>query len=112
MADNLAEHRCAIGEGAIERQFGYPHSPRILAVFEDDKALELTLEHISRRKDFEKKYCQFSFLKALASIARGFWYEWHKIRGKTAFVFCWCLNITKIYISSVYFSPFFIFWSN
>lgn len=42
MADKLAEYRYAIGEHAIEHQFSYPHSPRILAVFEDEKALELT----------------------------------------------------------------------
>jgi hypothetical protein len=76
MADKLAEYRYAIGEQAIERQFDYPHSPRILAVFEDDKALELTLDHLSRRADFGAEFFPFFFFKTLPSLMGDFREGW------------------------------------
>ncbi len=41
MSDKLIQYCQAIQEQAIERTFSYPHSARILVIFEDSKALEL-----------------------------------------------------------------------
>lgn len=79
MADKLAEYRYAIGEHAIERQFGYPHSPRILAVFEDDKALELTQRHLSQRADFGAEFFPFFFFQTLKGIMVDFREAWWRV---------------------------------
>ncbi|MBI5163756.1 MAG: hypothetical protein HY985_07620 [Magnetospirillum sp.] len=79
MADKLAEYRHAIGEQAIERQFEYPHSPRILAVFEDDKALELTQRHLSQRADFGAEFFPFFFFQTLPGFMADFRNGWRKI---------------------------------
>jgi hypothetical protein len=77
--DKLAEYRYAIGEGAIETQFEYPHSPRILAVFEDDKALELTQRHLSQRADFGADFRPFFFFQTLPGVMENFREGWRKI---------------------------------
>lgn len=79
MADKLAEYRYAIGEGAIETQFEYPHSPRILAVFEDDKALDLTQRHLSQRADFGADFIPFFFFNTLAGVMADFRNGWRRI---------------------------------
>lgn len=79
MADKLAEYRYAIGEQAIERQFDYPHSPRILAVFEDDKALELTQRHLSQRADFGSDFFPFFFFQTRPGIMADFRSGWRRI---------------------------------
>lgn len=79
MADKLAEYRYAIGEQAIERQFDYPHSPRILAVFEDDKALELTQRHLSQRADFGAEFTPFFFFQTLPGVMADFREGWRRI---------------------------------
>lgn len=79
MADKLAEYRYAIGEQAIERQFDYPHSPRILAVFEDDKALDLTQRHLSQRADFGAAFFPFFFFNTLEGVMADFRRGWRKI---------------------------------
>jgi len=79
MADKLAEYRYAIGERAIEKQFEYPHSPRILAVFEDDKALELTQRHLSQRANFGAAFFPFFFFQTLPGILADFHSGWRRI---------------------------------
>lgn len=79
MADKLAEYRYAIGEQAIERQFEYPHSPRILAVFEDERALELTQRHLSQRADFGAEFFPFFFFQTLPGVMADFRGGWRKI---------------------------------
>ena len=79
MADKLAEYRYAIGERAIEKQFEYPHSPRILAVFEDDKALELTQRHLAQRADFGAAFFPFFFFQTLPGVMESFREGWRKI---------------------------------
>ncbi|MBF0354454.1 MAG: replication-relaxation family protein [Alphaproteobacteria bacterium] len=79
MSDKLAEYRYAIGEHAIERQFDYPHSPRILAVFEDDKALELTLRNLTQRADFGAHFRPFFFFKTLPELMADFREGWKKM---------------------------------
>lgn len=79
MADKLAEYRYAIGEQAIERQFAYPHSPRILAVFEDEKALDLTQRHLSQRTDFGAEFFPFFFFQTLPGFMADFRSGWQKI---------------------------------
>jgi hypothetical protein len=75
-AATRTEYRYAIGEGAIEKQFEYPHSPRILSVFEDDKALELTQRHLSQRADFGADFAPFFFFNTLAGVMA----DWRKRR--------------------------------
>jgi hypothetical protein len=79
MADKLAEYRYAIGERAIERQFDYPHSPRILSVFEDEKALALTQRHLSQRADFGAAFFPFFFFQTLPDFMKDFRSGWRKI---------------------------------
>ncbi len=79
MSDKLAEYRYAIGEQAIERQFDYPHSPRILAVFEDDKALELTVCNLSQRPDFGADFYPFFFFKTLPELMADFREGWRRV---------------------------------
>ena len=82
MADKLAEYRYAIGEHAIERQFDYPHSPRILAVFEDKKALALTQRRLSERVDFGVEFFPFFFFQTLPDLMTDFLNGWTKIEGE------------------------------
>lgn len=79
MSDKLAEYRYAIGEQAIERQFDYPHSPRILAVFEDEKALTLTQRNLSQRTDFGAAFFPFFFFQTLPEFMADFRSGWRKI---------------------------------
>ncbi|TAN56358.1 MAG: hypothetical protein EPN26_03970 [Rhodospirillales bacterium] len=79
MSEKLAEYRYAIGEHAIERQFDYPHSPRILAVFEDDKALELTQRNLTQRPDFGAHFRPFFFFKTLPELMADFQEGWRGI---------------------------------
>jgi len=79
MADKLAGYRYAIGEQVIERQFEYPHSPRILAVFEDEKALELTQRHLSQRADFGVEFYPFFFFRTLPEFMVDFCNGWRKM---------------------------------
>ncbi|MGE4281467.1 MAG: hypothetical protein AB7G62_17925 [Magnetospirillum sp.] len=79
MADKLAVYRYALGEQAIERQFAYAHSPRILAVFEDDKALNLTQRHLSQRTDFGADFFPFFFFNTLPGIMADFRQGWLKM---------------------------------
>ncbi|MBF0169219.1 MAG: replication-relaxation family protein [Alphaproteobacteria bacterium] len=81
MSDKLAEYRYAIGEHAIERQFDYPHSPRILAVFEDDKALELTVRNLTQRADFGAHFRPFFFFKTLPELMADFQSGWRGIEN-------------------------------
>ena len=80
MADKLAEYRYTIGEHAIEWQFEYPHSPRILAVFEDEKALELTQRHLSQRVDFGEEFYPFFFFHTLPGVLKNFHTMWWRGR--------------------------------
>ncbi|MEO5338622.1 MAG: hypothetical protein H7841_17310 [Magnetospirillum sp. WYHS-4] len=79
MSDKLAEYRYAIGEHAIERQFDDPHSPRILAVFEDEKALALTQRNLSQRTDFGAAFFPFFFFQTLPEFIADFRNGWRKI---------------------------------
>ncbi|HEY0833494.1 MAG TPA: hypothetical protein VGE72_06245 [Azospirillum sp.] len=79
MSDKLAEYRYAIGEHAIERQFDYPHSPRILAVFEDEKALMLTQQRLSLRPDFGAEFRPFFFFQTLAGFMADISSGWRQI---------------------------------
>lgn len=79
MADKLAEYRYAIGEHAIETQFQYSHSPRILAVFEDEKALALTQQRLTERADFGGEFRPFFFFQTLPAFIADFPCGWRKI---------------------------------
>jgi len=74
--DKLAEYRYAIGEGAINRQFNYEHSPRILAVFENERFLELTKKRMAESEAFSTDFTPFFFLGTLEGMERDFGKYW------------------------------------
>lgn len=78
MHDKLAEYRYAIGEEAINRQFGYPHAPRILAIFEDDKSLQLTWQRMAEIGKFSANFAPYFFLKTLEGMSDDFRNGWLK----------------------------------
>jgi hypothetical protein len=57
----------------------YPHSPRILAVFENDKALGLTQRHLSQRTDFGAEFTPFFFFQTLPGMMEDFRQGWRRI---------------------------------
>ncbi len=77
--DKLAKYRFAIGEGAINRQFHYKHAPRILAVFENEKFLELARKRMAESGVFDKDFAPFFFLGTLEGMAISFQSEWEPI---------------------------------
>ena len=79
MHDKLAEYRYALGEGAINRQFDYPHAPRILAVFETERFLELTLARMSQSGAFGRDFAPYFFLGTLEGVERDFREGWRKV---------------------------------
>lgn len=79
MADKLAEYRFALGEGAISRAFAYPAAPRILSIFEDEKALENTQKVLSANADFGAEFYPYFFLSTLDGILSDFREGWGKI---------------------------------
>lgn len=86
--DKLAEYRYAIGEGAINRQFDYEHAPRILAVFENDRFLELTKKRMAEGGAFGLDFSPFFFLGTLEGMATEFDKHWKKIAAsKSAHLF-------------------------
>ncbi|TAN72757.1 MAG: hypothetical protein EPN20_03525 [Magnetospirillum sp.] len=79
MGEKLAEYRFAIGEGAINRQFAYPHHPRILAIFEDERALALTAHYLASRPDFGADFVPFFFFQTLPGLLADFRSGWRRI---------------------------------
>ena len=76
MHDKLAEYRYALGEGAINRQFDYPHAPRILAVFENERFLDLTRTRMAESGAFGKDFASFFFLATLSQVEDDFQSGW------------------------------------
>lgn len=76
MHDKLAEYRYALGEGAINKQFDYSHAPRVLAVFENERFLELTRKRMMGSGAFGKDFAPFFFLGTLEGLKKSFRAGW------------------------------------
>lgn len=87
MHDKLADYRFALGEGAINRQFTYPHAPRILAVFETDGYRDLTLNRMKTSGAFTPDFAPFFFLGTLEGMAQDFQRGWKGVGGEERGVF-------------------------
>lgn len=83
--DKLTEYRYAIGEGAINKQFNYEHAPRILAVFENERFLELARKRMQESDAFTPDFAPFFFLGTLEGVANHFHNGW-KIASAHKFV--------------------------
>ncbi|NVJ92994.1 MAG: replication-relaxation family protein [Methylocystaceae bacterium] len=79
ITDKLAEYRFAIGDGAINKQFDYPHAPRILTIFENEKWMHLALQRMRESGLFDETYAPFFFLNTLEGIESNFKDGWFKI---------------------------------
>lgn len=82
MHDKLAEYRYALGEGSINRQFGYEHAPRILAVFENERFLELTRKRMAESGAFGRDFAPFFFLGTLEGMEADLQLGWRKVEDK------------------------------
>jgi len=79
--DKLAEYRYAISEGAFNRQFNYEHAPRILAVFENERFLELARKRMLEGGAFKPDFAPFFFLGTLEGVNTNLLSHWQNISG-------------------------------
>lgn len=78
--EKLADYREAIAQGAINRQFQYDHSPRVLTVFEEPKHVSFAVQAMQKSGKFRGWEAYF-YLATMESLQSDFRFGWTRITG-------------------------------
>lgn len=81
--EKLADFREAITQGAVNRQFAYDHSPRVLAIFEEPRHVEYAREAMRKSGKF-RGWEPFFHLKTLDQLKCDFRGDWTGMEGARA----------------------------
>lgn len=79
MTEKIAEYRYAIGEDAISKAFAYEAAPRVIVIFEDEKALHYSQKSLANNAEFGADFFPFFFFSTLDRIRADFLNGWEKI---------------------------------
>lgn len=78
--EKLADYREAIAQGAVNRQFHYEHSPRVLTIFQEHRHVEHARDAMAKSGKFRGWEAYF-FLKTLDELPGNFPGGWEGVNG-------------------------------
>lgn len=79
MVDQAKKYVDAISQHVINKRFDYPKAPRILFVFEDEKALFLTKKRMQDVPALSGEYARYFFFQTLPVLRHDFQNNWQRI---------------------------------
>lgn len=78
--EKLADYREAIAQGAVNQQFQYDHSPRVLTVFEEPRHVSFAIQAMQKSGKFRGWEAYF-YLTTMESLQSDFRLGWSRIDG-------------------------------